>query len=101
MSSRGRETKPGASGDASGQESAASTATDLRQLAMARRARDRKSIPEGGGAPLDGENRARMEGQLGGDLSGVRIHTGGESARAADDLSARAFTQGKDVHFGA
>src|SRR5437763_670714 len=101
MSSRGRETKPGSSAEGQNQESAASTATDLRQLAMAKRARDRKSIPEGGGTSLDDTNRSRMEGQLGGDLSGVRIHTGGESARAADDLQARAFTSGKDIHFGA
>jgi hypothetical protein len=94
---RGRETKSGTLGENQSHESA-STATDLRQLAMARRARDRK--PQESGAPLDEQNRARMEGQLGGDLSGVRIHTGGESARAADDLNARAFTSGKDIHFG-
>ena len=33
-------------------------------------------------------------------LSGVRVHTGGESAEAAESLGARAFTVGSDVHFG-
>jgi hypothetical protein len=100
MSGRGREVRPGASGENQGQENAGSTATDLRQLAMAKRARERKSLPQDG-APLDEQNRGRMESQLGGDLSDVRVHTGGESARAADDLNARAFTVGKNVHFGA
>jgi hypothetical protein len=58
-------------------------------------------IPEGGGAPLGGDVRGRMEPRLGADLSGVRVHTGGESAEAATSLGARAFTVGKDVHFGA
>lgn len=57
-------------------------------------------IPEGGGAPLAGEVRQRMEGQLGADLSGVRVHTGGDSAKAAEGMAARAFTVGQDVHFG-
>jgi hypothetical protein len=58
-------------------------------------------IPESGGAPLGGETRGKMEKQLGADLSGVKVHTGGDSAKAADGLGARAFTVGQDVHFGA
>jgi len=58
-------------------------------------------IPTSGGAAIDGGLRARMEPQLGADLSHVRVHTGGESARAAETLGARAFTTGSDVHFGA
>jgi hypothetical protein len=42
-----------------------------------------------------------MEGQLGADLSGVAIHTGADSAKAADGLGARAMTVGTDVYFGA
>jgi hypothetical protein len=42
-----------------------------------------------------------MEPLLGGDLSGVRVHTGGESGQASESLGARAFTVGNDVHFGA
>ena len=41
-----------------------------------------------------------MERTIGADLSGVRVHTGGDSAEAAESLGARAFTVGSDVHFG-
>ena len=58
------------------------------------------TIPPGGGAPLGGGVQARMEKTLGADLSGVRVHTGGESAEAAESLGARAFTVSSDVHFG-
>jgi hypothetical protein len=58
-------------------------------------------IPQGGGAPLAGDVRAKMEPQLGADLSGVKVHTSGQSAQAATQLGARAFTTGSDVHFGA
>lgn len=37
----------------------------------------------------------------GADVSGVRLHTGAESAEMAEDVSARAFAFGQDVHFGA
>ncbi len=42
-----------------------------------------------------------MEPQLGADLSHVKVHTGGESATAAERLGARAFTTESDVHFAA
>src|SRR5439155_20438463 len=58
-------------------------------------------IPESGGDPLPGEVRKKMEGGLGADLSSVRVHSGAESAGAAEQLGARAFTVGSDVHFGA
>lgn len=41
-----------------------------------------------------------MEPRLGADLSSARVHTGPESAKAAAQLGARAFTVGQDVHFG-
>ena len=59
------------------------------------------AVPESSGQPLPGHVRTRMEPLLGGNLSGVRVHTGGESAQAAEGLGARAFTTGNDVHFGA
>ena len=59
------------------------------------------SIPEGGGSPLGPAVRTRMEGQLGADLSAVKVHTGGESSTAAEQLGARAFATGTDIHFGA
>jgi hypothetical protein len=59
----------------------------------------RTKIPEGGGNPLPDKVRARMEPKLGADLSQVKIHDGGKSAKAATGLGARAFTVGNDVHF--
>src|SRR5690349_5011606 len=44
--------------------------------------------------------REQFEGSLGVDLASVLLHTGEESARAADDMGARAFTVGNDIHFG-
>jgi hypothetical protein len=58
-------------------------------------------IPVGGGASVSGDVRARLEPALGADLSGAKVHTGADSAKAADKLGARAFTIGQDVHFGA
>ncbi|HUH03376.1 MAG TPA: DUF4157 domain-containing protein, partial [Kofleriaceae bacterium] len=53
----------------------------------------------GSGEPLPVGLRGRLEGALGADLSGVRTHQGGNSARAATALSANAFAQGQDIHF--
>ncbi|MCU1283073.1 MAG: hypothetical protein JWM53_6619 [bacterium] len=58
-------------------------------------------IPKSGGAALDTGVRKSMEGRLGADLANVKVHTGGDAAGAAEDLQARAFTVGEDVHFGA
>lgn len=58
------------------------------------------AIPVGGGAPLDSAVRGTMQTQLGADLGAAKIHTGTESAQAAEALGARAFTVGQDVHFG-
>ncbi|MGZ7031954.1 MAG: eCIS core domain-containing protein [Thermoanaerobaculia bacterium] len=71
------------------------------QRKAARQAGGGAQIPESGGTALAGDLRARMEPQLGADLSNVKIHTGGDSATAAEKLGARAFTTGSDVHFGA
>jgi hypothetical protein len=74
-------------------------------MAMRRRQQQRQQqsevVPQTSGAPLDAGLRANMEGQLGADLSDVRVHNGSESAAAANKLGARAFTSDKDVHFGA
>ena len=53
------------------------------------------------GAPLPGELRERFETSLGADLSGVRVHTGAESAAAASAVGARAYATGNDIHFAA
>jgi len=53
------------------------------------------------GRPLESGVRARMERGFGRSLSDVRLHTDGEAARLAGSLSARAFTVGNDIAFGA
>jgi hypothetical protein len=92
------------------QEAADEQARDLRMRVMARRWIQRKASRTGGGAtselpkaaaPLPGDVRTRMEPQLGADLSSVKVGTDGKSAAAAEQLGARAFTVGGEVHFGA
>ena len=105
----GRAHERGPQSDEQDHDAAEQTRVDhMRLLAMrkrqvqrkaARRAEGRPAIPEGGGAPLPAAVRARMEPELGADLSGVKVHTGGDSAGAAESLGARAFTVGSDVHF--
>jgi hypothetical protein len=45
--------------------------------------------------------RGELEGSLGVDLSGVRVHTGSESQTASQSLGAAAWALGQDVHFAA
>ncbi len=54
---------------------------------------------KGGGEPLPAALQAEMEETVGGDLSGVRLHSDLKSASLANSLGARAFTQGRDVFF--
>jgi hypothetical protein len=56
---------------------------------------------QGKGQPLSNSIRAYFEPRFGYDLSHVRVHTGFKAAEAADSVNAKAFTQGKDVVFGA
>jgi hypothetical protein len=53
------------------------------------------------GAELDDGVRARMESAFETDLSDVRVHTDSESGELSRSMSARAFTTGKDIFFGA
>lgn len=53
----------------------------------------------GGGAALPSELRSQFESALGHDLGGVRVHTGADSAAAADAVGARAYATGNDIHF--
>ena len=55
----------------------------------------------GGGAPLSPDLRAYFEPRFGRDLSSVRVHTDFRAGRAADAISARAFTVGDHVAFAA
>jgi Domain of unknown function (DUF4157) len=55
----------------------------------------------GGGSALDRSVGARVGAALGDPLSDVRVHTGGAAAALARSVSARAFTVGTDIFFGA
>jgi len=59
-----------------------------------------RAATESAGA-LDPALRARLETGLGRDFSSVRVHSGPQSARAAERMSARAYTLGNDIHLGA
>lgn len=52
------------------------------------------------GSPVPEAIRQRVEEATCADLSGVRIHTGSDSAKSADSVGARAYTVGRDIHFG-
>lgn len=82
------------------------------ELAVERGGKDGSKAPPGAaskvdraaaesGVPLPDELRGRFEASLGTDLSGVRVHTGSESAAAAESIGAKAYTTGQDIHFGA
>ncbi len=53
----------------------------------------------GGGQPLADNIKKPMEQAFGADFSGVRTHTDSEADRLNKQLSARAFTTGKDIFF--
>ncbi len=53
----------------------------------------------GGGQPMPDSERDFFEPRMGVDLSGVRVHTGGDAIQLSRDLQARAFTIGSDVAF--
>ncbi len=53
------------------------------------------------GVPLSAELRVDLERRMGGDLSGVRVHTDDEAREAAAAMHARAFTVGRDIVFNA
>ena len=53
------------------------------------------------GTSLPGDVQNKFESSLGTSLSSVRIHTGAESATAAQAVGAKAYTVGQDIHFSA
>lgn len=59
----------------------------------------RAGVPNG--APLPEDLRTRFASALSTDLTGVRVHTDTESARAAKSVGARAYALGRDIYFGA
>jgi hypothetical protein len=53
----------------------------------------------GGGQPLDEKAQESLGGAMGHDFSGVKVHTSPEAADLNRQLSAKAFTTGKDIFF--
>ncbi len=60
-----------------------------------------EAIPGSDGQPLDAATRAYMEPRFGHDFGHVRVHSDEQSALAAADYHARAYTVGSDIVFGA
>ena len=54
---------------------------------------------KGAGTTLPADVQTQMEGAIGADFSGVKIHTGSDSQQMNKQLNAQAFTHGKDVFF--
>jgi hypothetical protein len=61
---------------------------------------NRINSARGAGHPLADATRATLEPRFGQDFSGVRVHTDGEAGRLSRELSAEAFTTGRDIFFG-
>jgi hypothetical protein len=55
----------------------------------------------GGGSSIDPGVQRQMEGAMGADLSGVRVHTDGEADHLARSVDSVAFTTGNDIFFRA
>lgn len=53
------------------------------------------------GRPLDTTTRRLMEGRFGHDFSRIRVYTGAKAAASSRAISARAYTVGQDIAFGA
>ena len=52
-----------------------------------------------GGRPLEDSTRSRMEGAFGADFGRIRVHTDARADRLSREISADAFTTGRDVFF--
>ncbi|WP_169142318.1 eCIS core domain-containing protein, partial [Aromatoleum toluolicum] len=94
-------TTPGAKPAADAPKTAAGGADALAGKSAPPATEQRVAARQGQGAPLDPELRAKLEAQLGRDLSAVRIHTDAEADAMCVEMHARAFTVGNDVYFSA
>lgn len=59
------------------------------------------SRSKSGGSPLSDEVRSFMEPRFGTDFGQVRVHTNSRAVQMNRELSAQAFTHGRDIYFGA
>lgn len=57
------------------------------------------AVPAGSGSGLPGGIRSSLEKSTGADLSGVRVHSDGQSASAAQAMGAEAYAIGNNIHF--
>nr|WP_235032699.1 DUF4157 domain-containing protein [Actinacidiphila yanglinensis] len=58
-------------------------------------------VLHGAGRPMDGELQQEMETRFGGaDFSDVRLHTGAQARRSAEEVGARAYTSGSSIVIG-
>lgn len=57
------------------------------------------SETKGRGKPLDYQTRSFMGSKIGVDFRDVRVHTDSHAEKSAKDLSAKAFTMGRDIYF--
>ena len=53
----------------------------------------------GKGSVLDGSAASFMSSRMGNDFGDIKIHTDGEAVQLSRELSARAFTVGRDIYF--
>jgi hypothetical protein len=56
-------------------------------------------VGSGGGEPLAPDLRSEMEGRLGADFGGVRVHRDAAASESAKSVDAHAYTVGSDVVF--
>jgi hypothetical protein len=56
-------------------------------------------VNSGGGATLDNDTRADMEGRFGHDFGDVRVHTDGAAHESAKSVNAQAYTVGSNIVF--
>src|SRR4051812_15214405 len=113
MASRGRDRRGGESQGAKNADEASGHALSglhadpriagamAQRLAQRRAPKELDGAENSSGAPLPENVQRKFEGSLKADLGGVRVHTGADSAEAARSVGARAYTVGKDIHFGA
>ncbi|HWM24564.1 MAG TPA: DUF4157 domain-containing protein [Chthoniobacterales bacterium] len=60
-----------------------------------------KQVLQAPGQPLDGQTRSFMEKGFCHDFASVRVHSDSKAALSAQAISARAYTVGRDIAFGA
>jgi len=55
---------------------------------------------DSGGKPLDASVKKYFEPRFGMDLSGIKVHTDSVASKNSENIGAKAFTYGNNIHFG-